>query len=72
MKRKSKSIKVMCADIDVFLLLIYAYEKHKLSCTLIMEDPVTGCPVCDIKASAIKKKSSQDKTICSSTCSLWL
>ena len=44
----------MCADTDVFLLLMYAYEKHKLSCTLIMEDPVTGCPVCDIKASAIK------------------
>ena len=44
----------MCADTDVFLLLMYAYEKHKLSCTLIMEDPVTGCPVCDIKVSAIK------------------
>ena len=44
----------MCADTDVFLLLMYAYEKHKLSCTLIMEDPVTGRSVCDIKASAIK------------------
>ena len=55
MKRKSKSIKVMCADTDVFLLLMYAYEKHKLSCTLIMEDPVTGRTVCDIKASAVKK-----------------
>ena len=55
MKRKSKSIKVMCADTDVFLLLMYAYEKHKLSCTLIMEDPVTGRTVCDIKASAVKQ-----------------
>ena len=54
MKRKSKSIKVMCADNDVFLLLMYAYEKHKLSCTLIMEDPVAGHTVCDIKASAVK------------------
>ena len=49
-KRKSKSIKVMCADTDVFLLLMYAYEKHKLSFTLIMKDPVTGRTVCDIKA----------------------
>ena len=55
MERKSKSIKVMCADTDVFLLLMYAYEKHKLICTLIMEDPVTGRTVCDIKASAVKK-----------------
>ena len=57
MKRKSKSIKVMCADTDVFILLMYAYEKHKLSCTLIMEDPATGRPVCDIKAFAIKNLS---------------
>ena len=55
MKRKSKSIKVICADTDVFLLLMYAYEKHKLSCTLIKEDPVTGRTVCDIKASSVKK-----------------
>ena len=44
----------MCADTDVFLLLMYAYEKHILSCTPIMEDPVTGRSLCDIKASAIK------------------
>ena len=44
----------MCADTDVFLLLMYAYEKHKLSCTIIMEDPVAGRTVCDIKASAVK------------------
>ena len=43
----------MCTDTDVFLLFIYAYEKHKLSCTLIMEYPVTGRTVCDIKASAV-------------------
>ena len=54
MKRKSKSIKVMFADTDVFLLLMYAYEKHKLSCTLIMEDPVTGRTVCDTKVSVAK------------------
>ena len=54
-KRKSKSIKVMCTDTDVFLLFMYAYEKHKLSCKLIIEDPVTGHTVCDIKASAGKK-----------------
>ena len=31
----------MCPDTDVFLFM-YAYEKHKLSCTLLMEDPVAG------------------------------
>ena len=44
----------MCTDTNVFLLFMYAYEKHKLSCTLIMEDPVAGRTVCDIKASAAK------------------
>ena len=44
----------MCTDTDVFLLFMYAYEKHKLSCTLIMEDPVAGRTICDIKASAVK------------------
>ena len=34
---------------------MYAYEKHKSSCTLITEDPVTGRTVCDIKASAVKQ-----------------
>ncbi len=46
----------MCADTDVFLLLIYAYEKHKLSCSPIMEDRVADRTMCDIKAFAIKIK----------------
>ena len=48
------TIKVMCADTDVFLLLMYAYGKHELSCSLTMEDSVSGHMACDIKASAEK------------------
>ena len=61
--KKAKSIKVMCADTDVFLLLMYAYEKHKLLCSLIMEDPVAGRTMSDIKASAIKDKGPTDKYV---------
>ena len=57
------TIKVMCADTDVFLLLMYAYEKHKLSCSLIVEDPVAGRTMSDIKASAIKDKGPTDKYV---------
>ena len=61
------TIKVMCADQDVFLLLVYAYEKHKLSCSLIVEDPVAGRTMYDIKASAIKKLR-PNRPICPCTC----
>ena len=47
----AKHVKILCADTDVFLLLMYAYEKHELTCELIMEDPVSGRTVVDIKAS---------------------
>ena len=77
-KRKSKSIKVMCTDTDVFLLFMYAYEKHKLSCTLIMEDPVAGRTVCDIKASAVKNLGRTKQNVrahvlsgCDSVSALW-
>ena len=61
--KKAKSIKVMCADTDVFLLLMYAYEKLKLLCSLIMEDPVAGRTLYDIKAFAIKDKGPTDKYV---------
>ena len=57
------TIRVICADTDVFLLLMYAYEKHELSCSLTMKDPVSGRTVCDIKASAKKHQGMTDQYV---------
>ncbi len=42
---------------------MYAYEKQKLFCSLIMEDPVAGRTMSDIKSSAIKDKGPTDKYV---------
>ena len=52
----ARNILVVCDDIDVFILLIYFYCGKDLSCGVIMESPVPGRTVVDIKATADKYK----------------
>ncbi len=46
------SIKVICDDTDVFVLLMYFYNEKRLSCIVAMESPIAGRSVIDIGASA--------------------
>ena len=48
----ARNILVVCDDTDVFILLIYFYCGKDLSCGVIMESPVPGRTVVDIKANS--------------------
>ena len=50
----ARNVLVVCDDTDVFILLIYFYCGKDLSCGVIMESPVPGRTVVDIKATADK------------------
>ena len=52
----ARNILVVCDDTDVFMLLIYFYCGKDLSCGVIMESPVPGRTVVDIKTTADKHK----------------
>ena len=52
----ARNILVVCDDTDVFILLIYFFCGKDLSCGVIMESPVPGRTVVDIKATADKHK----------------
>ncbi|KAG0714917.1 hypothetical protein GWK47_013182 [Chionoecetes opilio] len=54
----ASNIRVVCDDTDVFILLIYFYQKEKLSCDVVIVSPV----VIDIKATAIKHKDTADSS----------
>ena len=44
------SIKVICNDTDVFVLLLHFYDTLGLSCNIIIESPVHDRTAIDIKA----------------------
>ena len=50
------SIKVICVNTDVFVLLMYFYNEKRLSCIVTMEGPIAGRSVIDIGASAAPHK----------------
>ena len=50
------SIKVICDDTDVFVLLMYFYNETCLSCIVTTESPIAGRSVIDIGASAAQHK----------------
>ena len=52
----ARNILVVCDDTDVFILLIYVYCGKDINCGVIMESPVPGRTVMDIKATADKHK----------------
>jgi len=54
--RGSRSIKVVCDDTDVFILMLYFYNTEDLTCDVSMESPIAGRRVIDIKATAIQHK----------------
>ena len=51
-----RSIKVICDDTDVFVLLMYFNNEKCLSCIATMERPIAGGSVIDIGASAAQHK----------------
>ena len=53
-KAGSSSIKVVCDDTDVFVLLVYFYIKENLSCDLTMVGTSSGRTAVDIKATSVK------------------
>ena len=58
--RGSNSIGVMCDDTDVVILMLHFYCGKNLYCGVIMESPVPGRKVVDIKATANKHKNITD------------
>ena len=50
------SIKVICDDTDVFVLLMYFYNERCLSCIVTMESPIACSSVIDIGASVAHHK----------------
>ena len=50
------SIKAICDDTDVFVLLMYFYNEKCRSCIVIMESPIACRSVIDIGASAAQHK----------------
>ncbi len=60
-KRGASNISIICDDTDVFVLLLHFYCKEELNCTVIMQSPIKGRSVIDIRASAaISESESQD------------
>ena len=53
----AKSIKVICDDTDVFILLMYAVLSHQLSCSVTMESTSSARTLIDVCASAEKHSS---------------
>ena len=49
------SIKVICDDTDVFLLLVHFYSVQKLACNLAMAGTSAGRSVIDIKKTVRKQ-----------------
>ena len=50
------NIKVICDDTDVFVLLVFYYDKENLSCYVSMASPVAIRNVINIKATALDHK----------------
>ena len=50
------SIKVISDDTDVFVLILYFYNKEGLTCNVSMESPIANRSVIDIKATALQHK----------------
>ena len=50
------SIKVICYDTNVFVLLMYFSNNKRLSCMVTMGSPIAGRSVIDIRASATQHK----------------
>ena len=48
------SLKVIAEDTDVFVLLVHFYVEQGLTCGLVMESPISGRALVDIRASAAK------------------
>ena len=54
------NIRVVCDDTDVFILMLYFHCGKNLNCGVIMESPVPGRKVVDIKATANKHRTITD------------
>ena len=56
-RNDAKSIKVICDDTNVFILLMYAFVTYQLSCLVIMEGTISSRTLLDVGASTVHHSS---------------